>query len=118
MVPEIELPGHSLAALAAYPELGCTGGPYEVGTRWGVIKDVYCAGNPKVYAFNEGVLSEVLAIFPSNFIHIGGDEVRFSVWENCPHIQKFMADNRIKDAHALQSYFIANGRGSWRRLEA
>ena len=81
VIPEIDLPGHMLGALAAYPELGCTGGPYEVWTRWGVSHDVLCAGNEKVYEFLEDVFSEVCDLFPSEYIHIGGDECRKTVWE-------------------------------------
>jgi len=75
VVPEIEMPGHSLAALASYPELGCAGGPYEIQTTWGIKKDVFCGGNEAVYTFLEDVLSEVIELFPSPVIHIGGDEV-------------------------------------------
>ena len=87
IVPEIDMPGHMLAALACYPELGCTGGPYEVGHYWGVYKDVLCVGNPKVYEFVEGVLSEIMDIFPSEVIHIGGDETPTEKWEHCPKCQ-------------------------------
>lgn len=83
VVPEIDMPGHMLAALACYPELGCTGGPYQVGHNWGVYKDVLCVGNPKVYEFVEGVLTEIMDIFPSEVIHIGGDEAPTEKWEHC-----------------------------------
>ena len=83
VVPEIDMPGHMLAALACYPELGCTGGPYQVGHYWGVYKDVLCVGNPKVYEFVEGVLAEIMDIFPSEVIHIGGDEAPTEKWEHC-----------------------------------
>ena len=83
VVPEIDMPGHMLAALACYPELGCTGGPYQVGHYWGVYKDVLCVGNPKVYEFVEGVLTEIMDIFPSEVIHIGGDEAPTEKWEHC-----------------------------------
>ena len=73
-IPEIELPGHMQAALAAYPELGCTGGPYEVWRQWGVSEDVLCAGNDQVLKFLEDVFTELIAIFPSEYIHVGGDE--------------------------------------------
>ncbi|WP_201747878.1 glycoside hydrolase family 20 protein [Chitinophaga vietnamensis] len=106
VIPEIEMPGHSLAALAAYPNLGCTGGPYEVGTHWGVYDDVYCAGNDSVYTFLEGVLDEVMELFPSKYIHIGGDECPKVRWEKCPKCQARMKQEGLKDAHALQSYFI------------
>ena len=77
------MPGHMLAALAAYPELGCTGGPYQVGHYWGVYKDVLCVGNPRVYEFVEDVLTEVMDIFPSEVIHIGGDETPSEKWQHC-----------------------------------
>ncbi|NLR63715.1 family 20 glycosylhydrolase [Chitinophaga varians] len=106
VIPEIEMPGHALAALTAYPNLGCTGGPYAVGTRWGVYDDVYCAGNDSVYAFLQDVLDEVLPLFPSKYIHIGGDECPKVRWEKCPKCQARMKQEGLKDAHALQSYFI------------
>lgn len=87
VVPEIDMPGHMLAALACYPELGCTGGPYQVGHYWGVYTDVLCVGNPKVYEFVEGVLGEIMDIFPSEVIHIGGDETPTEKWEQCPKCQ-------------------------------
>ena len=83
IVPEIDMPGHMLAALAAYPELGCTGGPYQVGHYWGVYKDVLCVGNPRVYEFVQDVLMEVMDIFPSKVIHIGGDETPSEKWQHC-----------------------------------
>ena len=83
IVPEIDMPGHMLAALAAYPELGCTGGPYQVGHYWGVYKDVLCVGNPCVYEFVQDVLTEVMDIFPSKVIHIGGDETPSEKWQYC-----------------------------------
>ncbi|NTW24385.1 MAG: family 20 glycosylhydrolase [Lentimicrobium sp.] len=106
VVPEIEMPGHALAALAAYPELSCTGGPFEVWTKWGVIDDIYCAGNEKVFTFLEEVLTEVMNIFPSTYIHIGGDEAPKNRWEACPLCQKRIHDEHLKDPHELQSYFI------------
>lgn len=87
VVPEIDMPGHMLAALACYPELGCTGGPYQVGHYWGVYTDVLCVGNPKVYEFVEGVLGEIMDIFPSEVIHIGGDETPTVKWQKCPKCQ-------------------------------
>ncbi|MBP5713476.1 MAG: beta-N-acetylhexosaminidase [Prevotella sp.] len=83
VVPEIDMPGHMLAALASYPELGCTGGPYQVGHYWGVYKDVLCIGNPKVYEFVQDVLTEIMDIFPSEVIHIGGDEAPSDRWQQC-----------------------------------
>lgn len=106
IIPEIEMPGHSLAALTAYPYLGCTGGPYEVGTKWGVYEDIYCAGNDSTFLFLQDVLDEVMALFPSKYIHIGGDEAPKTRWEHCPKCQRRMKAEGLKDAHALQSYFI------------
>ncbi len=106
VVPEIEMPGHSVAALTAYPNLGCTGGPYEVKKNWGVSKDVYCAGKDETFVFLKNVLDEVMDIFPSKFIHIGGDECPKDAWENCPDCQKRITDNGLKNEHELQSWFI------------
>jgi len=106
IIPEIEMPGHSEAALAAYPNLGCTGGPYEVFTTWGVNKEVYCAGNDSVYTFLENVLTEVMQLFPSKYIHIGGDECPKDRWKTCPKCQARIKALGLKDEHALQSYFI------------
>lgn len=106
IVPEIEMPGHSTAALAAYPELGCTGGPYEVATRWGVFKDVYCAGKEQTFKFLEDVLDEVCDLFPSKYIHIGGDECPKDAWEQCPDCQQRMKDEGLKNEQELQSYFV------------
>lgn len=106
VIPEIELPGHSLAALASYPELGCTGGPYEVATGWGVFKDVYCAGNDETFNFLEDVLTEVMDLFPSKYIHIGGDECPKERWKECEKCQARIKREGLKDEHELQSYFI------------
>lgn len=106
VVPEIEMPGHSQAALAAYPKLSCTGGPFEVGTRWGVMPDIYCAGNDDVYRMLEGVLTEVMEIFPSRFIHIGGDEAPKDRWDKCPKCQARIKALGLKNSHQLQSYFV------------
>jgi hexosaminidase len=120
VVPEIEMPGHAQAALAAYPDLSCTGGPFEVGTRWGVYEDVYCAGNDDVFRFLEDVLGECLELFPSEYIHIGGDECPKERWRQCPKCQARMKTEGLADEDELQSWFIRrieaflNGRG--RRL--
>ena len=106
VIPEIELPGHSMAALASYPELGCTGGPYEVGTKWGVIKEVYCAGNDQTFQFLEDVLTEVIELFPGKYIHIGGDECPKERWIECKKCQARIKEEGLKDEHELQSYFI------------
>ena len=113
VIPEIDLPGHMLGALAAYPELGCTGGPYEVWTRWGVSEDVLCAGNEKVYEFLEDVLTEVCELFPYEYIHVGGDECPKVRWESCPKCQAKIKALGLKDKdgqkaeHYLQSYVIS-----------
>ena len=106
IVPEIEMPGHSSAALAAYPNLGCTGGPYQVQGSWGIFKDVYCAGKEETFQFLEDVLDEVMDLFPSEYIHIGGDECPKDAWKQCPLCQKRMKDNGLKDEQELQSYFV------------
>ena len=106
IVPEIEMPGHSVAALAAYPNLSCTGGPFQVRVNWGISKDVYCAGNDSVFTFLQNVLSEVMDLFPSNYIHIGGDEVPKDRWKECPKCQKRIKDEGLKDENELQSYFV------------
>lgn len=106
VLPEIEMPGHAVAALQAYPQLSCTGGPVPPFNRWGVSEDVFCAGKEETYEFLEGVLSEVAELFPYEYIHIGGDECPKVRWEQCPSCQKKMADNDLKDEHELQSYLV------------
>ncbi|MFT4594827.1 MAG: hexosaminidase [Bacteroidia bacterium] len=106
VIPEIELPGHSLAALASYPHLACTDGPFEVTPEWGVFKDVYCAGDDSTFMFLEDVLTEVMESFPSEYIHIGGDESPKYRWENCDKCQKRISDEGLHDEDELQSYFI------------
>lgn len=106
VIPEIELPGHSVAALASYPEFSCTGGPFEVQTRWGVFKDVYCAGNDSTFKFLENVLAEVIELFPSPYIHIGGDEAPKDRWHECPKCQARIKTENLKDEFELQSYFV------------
>ena len=106
VVPEIEMPGHSLSALVGYPELSCTGGPFEVRREWGVEPDVYCAGNEQVFEFMQDVLSEVLELFPSEYIHIGGDECPKERWKVCPKCQARIKAEGLKDEHELQSWFI------------
>ncbi len=106
IVPEIEMPGHAMAALASYPHLGCTGGPYEVQQGWGVFDDVFCAGNDTVFTFLEDVLGEVMDLFPGEYIHIGGDECPKTRWRECPKCQARMQAEGLKDEHELQSYFI------------
>jgi hexosaminidase len=106
VVPEIEMPGHSVAALAAYPELSCSGGPFKVGTEWGVMHDVYCAGNEKTFELLQDVLTEVVALFPGEFVHIGGDEVPKTRWKNCVKCQERLKSEGLADEKELQSYFI------------
>ena len=106
VMPEIEMPGHSLAALAAYPELSCTGGPHEVAREWGIFKDVFCAGNDAVFEFLETTLDTVLDLFPSPFIHIGGDECPKDRWRECPKCRERIRAESLKDEHELQSWFI------------
>lgn len=105
VIPEIEMPGHSLAALAAYPELACTPGPFKVGTRWGVYDDIYCPSDT-TFAFLEDVLTEVMALFPGPFIHVGGDEAPKARWEASPVAQAVIDQEGLEDEHELQSYFI------------
>ena len=106
VIPEIEMPGHCLAALASYPELSCTGGPFEVATRWGIFKDVYCAGKEQTFEFLENILEEVIQLFPGEYIHIGGDEVPKTRWSNCKDCQRRIRVEGLKDEDELQSYFV------------
>ena len=110
VIPEIELPGHSSAALAAYPQFGNTGGPYEVAKRWGIFKETY-APTEETFAFLEDVLTEVMELFPSEFIHIGGDEVLKEEWKKSAYAQELIRREGLEDEEGLQSYFI-------RRIEA
>lgn len=106
VVPEIELPGHAKAALAAYPQLSCTGGPFAVETQWGVHEDVYCAGNDAVFALLGDVFDHVVSLFPSEYVHIGGDEVPKDRWLACPRCAARMQAEGLADVHALQSWFV------------
>lgn len=113
VVPEIDLPGHTTAALASYPELGCTGGPYKVLCSLGVFPDVLCAGNDQTLQFTKDVLYEIMDIFPSEYIHIGGDECPKSRWEKCPKCQAKIKELGIKTLpkhskeNQLQTYFMS-----------
>jgi hexosaminidase len=111
VVPEIEMPGHCRAALAAYPELSCRREPLPVETGWGVFEDVYCAGDDAVFDFLFEVLEETLALFPSPWIHVGGDEVPRDRWRECPRCLKRVDDAGLDGVDALQSWFL-------RRVEA
>ncbi|WP_407428195.1 family 20 glycosylhydrolase [Arcticibacter sp.] len=106
VIPEIEMPGHSTAALASYPHLGCTGGQYQVARSGGITKDVYCPGKETTFTFLEDVLNEVIALFPSEYIHIGGDETPKESWKVCPNCQNRMKKEGLKDEHELQSYLV------------
>jgi hexosaminidase len=101
---EIEMPGHSLAALAAYPQFACNAGPFETFSRWGVSDDVYCAGKDETFTFIENILCEIINLFPGKYIHIGGDECLKGRWKKCPKCQKRIADEHLPDEEALQSY--------------
>ncbi|MBL7726146.1 MAG: family 20 glycosylhydrolase [Dinghuibacter sp.] len=106
IIPEIEMPGHSSAALASYPKLGCTGGPYKVQETWGVFEEVFCAGNDETFTFLQDVLDEVIQLFPSKLVHIGGDECPKESWKKCAKCQARIKNEGLKDEHELQSYFI------------
>jgi len=106
IIPEIEMPGHSQAAVSAYPELGCTGAQVEVATKWGVFENIYCT-KENIFTFLEDVLDEVLTLFPSKYIHIGGDEAPKTRWKSCNDCQNRIKKEGLKDEHELQSYFIS-----------
>lgn len=112
VVPEFELPGHASAALASYPELGCTGGPYAVRIGPGIFEDIYCAGKESTFAFVEGVLEELLELFPSKFIHLGGDEAPKARWKACPDCRARMAAEGLSGEEELQTWFF-NRVASW-----
>ena len=106
IIPEIELPGHSQAAISSYPYLSCEQKKVSVANDWGVFKEIYCAGNDSTFDFIENVLKEVMELFPSEYIHIGGDEAPKYRWEKCSKCQKRMVSENLNDEHELQSYFI------------
>ena len=106
IVPEIEMPGHAMAALASYPWLGCLGEGYEVPSLWGVKEDVYCAGKDSTFVFLEDVLTEVTDLFPYGLVHIGGDECPKARWKECPRCQRRMRDEGLGSEEELQSYFV------------
>lgn len=105
VIPEIEMPGHFLGALAAYPQYSCRGGPFEVRTRWGVEPDILCAGNDAAFEFARAILEEVIEIFPSQFVHIGGDEAPRDRWKECPKCQARIRAEGLKNEAELQTYF-------------
>ena len=104
VIPEIEMPGHAVAALTSYPWLGCTGGPYEVRQIWGISKETFCLGKESTYEFLEDVLDEVCELFPSEYIHIGGDEAPRDSWKACPLCQAKMKEEGLSSEAELQSY--------------
>lgn len=104
VIPEIELPGHAVAALTAYPHLGCRGEGYEVRTTWGVSEDVYCVGKDSTFEFLEDVLNEVIELFPAKYIHIGGDECPKVEWKKCPDCQARIKNEKLRDENHLQGY--------------
>jgi hexosaminidase len=105
IIPEIEMPGHAQAAISAYPELGCTGEEVPVATKWGIFENIYCP-NEETFTFLKNVLTEVMDLFPGEYIHIGGDEAPKKQWKNCKLCQKLIKDLDLKDENGLQSYFI------------
>ena len=106
VIPEIDMPGHMVATLASYPHLGCRDEKFEVRTRWGISKDVLCVGKESTFEFVEGVLDEVFSLFPSKYIHLGGDECPRLRWKECPHCQKRIQEEGLKNEDELQSYFM------------
>lgn len=106
VIPEIDMPGHMVATLASYPHLGCRDEKFEVRTRWGISKDVLCVGKESTFEFVEGVLDEVFSLFPSKYIHLGGDECPRARWKECPHCQKRIQEEGLKNEDELQSYFM------------
>lgn len=106
IVPEIEMPGHCTAALAAYPEYSCSCGHFEVETNWGIFEDVFCPGKEETFEFIQNVLDEVIELFPGSYIHIGGDECPKTRWRTCPFCQERIRTEGLADENDLQSYFI------------
>jgi hexosaminidase len=106
VVPEIEMPGHASAAIAAYPELSCSGKPITVPTTWGVFRDVDCVGKDSTFTFLENVLDEVIALFPSPYVHIGGDEVPEGVWADCAACQQLAQADGLQGEAGLHGYFV------------
>jgi hexosaminidase len=105
IIPELDFPGHTTAALAAYPELSCTGGPFKVSTRFGIHKEVLCIGKEQVFEFTQNILNEIIDIFPSSIIHIGGDEAPKKRWKNCLDCQTRIKDEKLGGVENLQVYF-------------
>ncbi|MDR0601010.1 MAG: beta-N-acetylhexosaminidase [Treponema sp.] len=107
VIPEVDLPGHTLSVLTAYPFLGCTGGPYETEDRFGIYEDVLCAGNDGIFDFAASVFDTLAKFFPSRWVHIGGDEVLFNRWEACPRCRKRLAETGLSSPRELQSWITA-----------
>ncbi|NVM16510.1 MAG: beta-N-acetylhexosaminidase [Candidatus Lokiarchaeota archaeon] len=105
IIPEIDIPGHTTAILASYPHLSCTGGPFDVSTRFRVHRDVLCVGNNEIFEFLENILDEIVQLFPSKIIHIGGDEVPIKRWKDCPKCQALVQTEGLNDVMNLQPYF-------------
>ncbi|MDR3247975.1 MAG: beta-N-acetylhexosaminidase [Treponema sp.] len=103
VVPEVDLPGHASAVLAAYPELGCTGGPYQVESRHGIFDDILCAGNDEIFTFVKAVFETLVRLFPGQYIHIGGDEAPKARWESCPRCKKRLAEYGLDDMKQMQA---------------
>jgi hexosaminidase len=106
VIPEIEMPGHNLSTLAAYPELGCKGEDYSVAEGWGILDGAYCAGNEKTYRFLEDVLGEVAEVFPGPYLHVGGDERKAGLWDDCPKCRKMRETHGLADESQLQKWFM------------
>jgi hexosaminidase len=104
IVPEVDIPGHVSSVLAAYPGLGCTGGPYRVEDRFGIFEDALCAGNDGIFELAAAVFDTLAALFPSKWVHIGGDEVRYNRWDNCPKCGKRLAETALQTPRELQSW--------------
>jgi hexosaminidase len=107
IIPEVDFPGHVQAVLAAYPELSCTGGPFEVSVKFGVHKDVFCIGKEKTFDFSKKIFKEIISLFPSKIIHTGGDEVPVRRYKSCPDCQALMKNEQMTDEKQLQPYFTA-----------
>ena len=107
IVPEVDLPGHSSALLASYPEFGCTGGPYQVEHRWGIFPDILCAGNDKIFTIYDAIFKSLSELFPGQYVHIGGDECRTSRWDKCPKCQKRIKDEKLDNSKQLQTWVTA-----------
>ena len=111
VIPEIEMPGHAMAALSAYPNLACKEGPFTPRIIWGVETEVFCAGKDEVFNFLSDVIEEIVPLFPYEYYHLGGDESPTDRWKTCPKCQAKMAELGLKDEHELQGYFMSRMEG-------